>query len=490
MLIFFLTAAFAQSPFDLVRVDDPDHPDAVASSATGAVIVGEPPAGVPWSYENVPHVEAWVADEAIEAMNIESWHDRDARGAGVKVAVFDLQWFGAVDPDELGIFTTHDCWTSEDCDTPIDVFNPRFAFEAGVHGYACAEIVHDIAPDAELHLVRVNGPTTFENAVGWAIRNDIDVISLSMSFFNDSFYDGTGPVADNVARLAQAGIVLVASAGNYGQKHWKGSWLDANGDGHLDFDGDGRLKIWLDPSTSGRSIYLSWNQHRSCGKTDIDAVLYDPQGRIAYRADRQQRSTADQCAPVERIRVEVETAGFYELEVTLMRGVTADLEVSVMSPGGNVDGAVGGGIPDPGASPLALTVGAVSALDYLSAPVERFSSVGPTYGGYAKPDLVGPDRLSTSAFGSGAFSGTSAATPAVAGALAVVMSEEPGRDATTAADLLRAWAIGADRPFEQRDPAFGWGRVRLPLEPERQECGRRPLVAALFLPLLLWRRRQ
>ena len=71
------------------------------------------------------------------------------------------------------------------------------------HGYACAEIVHDIAPDAELHLVRVNGPTTFENGIAWAIAHDIDIISVSMSFFNNAYYDGSGRVATLVEALQQ-----------------------------------------------------------------------------------------------------------------------------------------------------------------------------------------------------------------------------------------------------------------------------------------------
>ncbi|MCO4747739.1 MAG: S8 family serine peptidase, partial [Proteobacteria bacterium] len=318
---------------------------------------------------------------------------------------------------------------------------------------------------------------------------DIDVVSLSMAFFNDSFYDGTGPIADQVARLADHGVLLVASAGNYGQRHWKGSYKDGDGDGRLDFHGDNRLRIWLEASTSARSIYLAWNQHGSCGKTDLDAILYDDRGRIAYRADRPQRYEADQCAPVERLGIEVEQAGWYELEVTHARGAIADLEVSVLAPGGRVEFPLPGGIPDPGSSPHAITVGAVHAADYLTGDIEPFSSVGPTYAGYAKPDLVGPDGLSTSAYGAQGFFGTSAATPAVAGVIAVVMSEEPGLSAFEAAERVRAWSFGGHPPFGMGDPRLGAGRVRLPESPTLQDCGHRPLLALWLLPLGLWRRR-
>lgn len=485
MLALLLLPALGNPP--LVRVNDPDHPNAIARSATGSVLAAPPQAG-PWADENVPHIEAWVAEEALDVLNVEDWHTRGADGAGVKVAVFDLQWFGAADPDELGEFTTHDCWEDPGCNVPIDVYAPNFSYEAGVHGYACAEIIHDIAPAAELHLVRVNGPTTFENAVDWAIANDIDVASISMSFFNDSYYDGSGPVAQLVQKLADHGVLLVASAGNYGERHWEGAFSDVDADGLHDFDGEGSIPLDIRAGAS-RAIYLSWNQHDNCGKTDLDAVLVAPDGTIADRAEHQQSVRADQCSPVERLRVNPDEDGLYTLEVHHRRGATSDLRVSVLAPGARVIGAhPGGGIPDPGASPHALTIGAVRATDdYLTRGPEPFSSLGPTYGGYDKPDLAGPDGLSTSAFGARGFYGTSAATPAVAGLVAVVMSEDPELDAFAASDRLRAWAWGGNA--NQHDPRWGWGKARLPPEPTPQPCGRRPMLALLLVPPLIWRRR-
>ena len=52
---------------------------------------------------------------------------------------------------------------------------------------ARAEVIRDIAPDADIHLVRVLGQTSLENAVDWAIREDVDFISMSLPFFNESF---------------------------------------------------------------------------------------------------------------------------------------------------------------------------------------------------------------------------------------------------------------------------------------------------------------
>ena len=86
----------------------------------------------------------------------------------------------------LGEVRTHDCWAHRSCAPELNDLTPRYAFEEGRHGVACAQVIRAIAPDVDLHLVRVNGQTSLENAVDWAIREDIDLISMSLSFFQRS----------------------------------------------------------------------------------------------------------------------------------------------------------------------------------------------------------------------------------------------------------------------------------------------------------------
>jgi hypothetical protein len=487
-----LATTLALHPFELVRVDDPDHPDADATSATGAVLLAPPAPGTPWLYETVPEVDRWKAVEALEALNADSWHERGITGAGVRVAVFDLQWFGAEgDPDELGPFTTHDCYAHPSCALAMDTWRPRFFFEEGVHGYACAEVLHDIAPDATLHLVRVNGQTTLENAVDWAVREGIDVVSMSMSFFNASFYDGTGRVSVQMERARAGGVLMVVSAGNYADSHWHGRLVDSDLDGRMEFDGEDGLWIYLNAGAR-RGIYLTWDQFRTCGTTDLDAILYDSEGRIVERSLDRQDPDADRCEPVERLTGRVEEDGWYRLEVLLERGAAVALDVDVLATRGDVHGTMAeGSIADPGVSPAAFTVGAVRAAGYLTNDVEAFSSRGPSIAGVAKPDIAGPDGLSTDAYGPVGFYGTSAAAPAVAGAVALVMSEDPTLTPFQAARRLQGWAAGDDIVFFQPDPRWGAGRARLPAEAdEAPGCGHRPLLLPLLLPPLVWFRRR
>lgn len=462
---------------DLWRVEDPNTPGALAVSATGAVVAGEP-VGIPHAHEPVPEpTDALSAIEGVAAMGADGWHARGVTGAGVRVAVLDVQWFGAeADPDALGEVATHDCWFAASCDAPMDTSRARFGFEEGVHGVGCAEVVRGVAPDVELHLVRTNGMTTLENAFDWAIREDIDVLSLSIAYFNASFYDGTGPVNQLVERLRAADVLLVAAAGNYARGHWDGAFTDGDGDGRMDFDGANGL--WL--ALSGGGPYVSWDQFHACGTTDLDAVLYDANGAIVSRGEAVQDPDGDACSPFERLGA-VPEDGWYFLEVRDVRGPTVGLRVNVLATGGRIDGGdPSGSVTDPGTAEEALTVGAVRADGYLQNGSEGFSSQGPTSDGRAKPDLAGPDGLTVGAYGAEGFFGTSAATPAVAGAVALVMSEDPSLGPYEAADRLRGWAW-SDGPGFDADPAIGAGRVRLPPAETPSPCGHRPLVMPLLL---------
>ena len=256
-----------------------------------------------------------LATEAIEALAAEPWHDEGVRGAGVKIAVFDVQWYQAeLWLDELGNPTTHDCQAERSCDLPMDTFRPRYSFEEGSHGVACSEVIHDLAPEAELHLVRVNGETTLENAARWAVANGIDVVSMSMSFFNSSYNDGTGPVNAAVDILAAGGVLMVDSAGNYATEHWDGEFVDRDGDDAHDFEwGSSYLPVYY--SAGVHSVTVNWDEYSNCGDTDLDLYVYDASGNVVGRAEAVQDPESDSCSPVERARVTTEVEGWYWIQV-------------------------------------------------------------------------------------------------------------------------------------------------------------------------------
>jgi subtilisin family serine protease len=495
MILSLFAAAAAADPA-LYRVDDPDRADAIARSAFGSVLAAPPEAGTRYRLEEPPSPdvvdaeslpERWGPGDVREALNADVWHDRGVTGQGVKVAVFDLQWFGGgADSIEVGQVGTHDCWTHPACEAPLEPWRPRFSYEEGVHGVACAEAVHDVAPDAELHLVRVNGATTFENAADWAIREGVDVVTMSLSFFNNSFYDGTGPISATAERMVAGGVTLLTSAGNYAESHWRGRVLDGDLDGRVDMDGANGLWIYL--GAGAHTVYVSWSEFGSCGTSDLDAVLRNEDGDLLGRTDDVQLPSEDDCLPVERVSGTVKEAQWVRLEVEIVRGPAVATELAVLATTGEVDGSMPiGSMADPASSPWVVGVGAIEATGYATNDVEYFSSQG--FDG--KPEIGGPDGLSVTAYGPTGFYGTSAATPAVAGALALVMSEEPGRTAQEAMALLKAWALDGDAAtFQSPDPRWGAGKARLPVEPQDLGCGRRPLILPVLLVPLLWGRRR
>jgi subtilisin family serine protease len=114
------------------------------------------------------------------------------------------------------------------------------------------------------------------------------------------------------------------------------------------------------------------------------------------------------------------------------------------------------GIGAPADAPGAVTVGAVNGIGALTG----FSSVGPTYDGRVKPDVV---ALGSQVYAALArtwdrytrISGTSFSAPLVAGCAALVLSRHPDWGPETVREALAMSANRADRPDNQ----YGWGIV-------------------------------
>ncbi len=472
-------------PYDRFRVDVPEYPGALASSDYGSVLAEPPAAGVRYRVEEPPSVDLYTATEAMEALAVAPWHADGADGSGVRVAVFDVQWFNAEAlSEELGTTTTQDCEAHRSCDPAMDTLRPRYTWEEGSHGVACAEVIRDIAPGAELFLVRVNGLTTFENAVEWAIRNEIDVVSMSMSFFNNSFHDGTGALNEAASRLAANGVLLVNSAGNYRYEHWTGVIDDLDRDGDLDFPwGSSYLPVYL--GAGNASLQVSWDEFNNCGNTDLDTLVYDSDGDLVGGSSSVQDGEADSCSPIERPSAHAEDDDWYYLRLVRVHG-GAPVRVGIFARGNTAYDSQPGSMADPSSSPSTFTVGAVRADGYAHNNAESFSSRGPSRGGFDKPDIAGPDGLSTRTYGPTGFYGTSASTPAVAAAVAVRMSAAPGLSPREAADELAANTLGGQPTWEAWDGALGAGRARLWDPHADNPCGAGG--AAALAPLLWWGR--
>jgi len=110
-------------------------------------------------------------------------HDNGFKGTGVRVAVIDAGFKGLTEAIKNGDMPdsviTHD-YTDNGLET-------RY-----YHGTACAEIVYDMVPDAEMYLLKVADGSDIIEAKDFCINNNIDIVSLSLGMFGTGPGDGTG----------------------------------------------------------------------------------------------------------------------------------------------------------------------------------------------------------------------------------------------------------------------------------------------------------
>lgn len=320
-----------------------------------------------------------------------------------------------------------------------------------VHGTATAEVVHDMAPEADLFLVNFDTLAANGQAVDWLVSQGVDVISYSIGWFNAGPGDGRGPVNDDVRTALEAGVEWVGSAGNDARAHWQGTYRDADGNGFHDFaPGDETNAVFLGAGDS-LVVFLNWDDWF---ESDQDYDLFILDENLDPVAASRNFQTGSQW-PVEAAGVVADAPT--TVHVAIQRfAATRDVELEAffvvarrmqyLVPAGSL------AIP-------ADTEGsvAVGATFWADDALEPFSSLGPTSDGRIKPDLVAPDGIVTSTFPR--FFGTSASTPHVAGAIALMKA----RFGVYALPQIREILLGRalDRGIAGRDNQYGEGRLEL-----------------------------
>ncbi len=372
-------------------------------------------------------------------------------GAGVKVAIVDLGFTSltsAISAGELPAYLS---------DSTHGVsFDGTSLQTSTVHGTGVAEVVHDMAPDAELYAYKIGDDIDLSNAVDVAISRGVQAINHSVGWVNASFYDGTGPLHDIVARARANDILWANAAGNDARSHWTGSWSDPDGDGWLNF-ADGTEDIVLAGSTGTAQTFLNWDDYPA-SSNDYDFYLYDKNGFIAARSEGFQTGTQE---PSEALAANLNsTKAPYRLRVRRYSASgTSRFHVFSFNHDFSTNAVAVSSLMDPAPSAAAVAVGAMSvgAWDTTMA-IESFSSQGPTSDGRVKPELTGPDGNASFIYGS--FFGTSSASPHVAGMTALLRELHPTFDVPSIQALLEAEA--ADLGASGKDNVFGAGKLRAP----------------------------
>lgn len=339
--------------------------------------------------------------------------------------------------------------------------------EAGEsHGTACAEIVHDMAPDAHLYLVNYSTNVEQTAAVNWLINQKVLVISNSVGWFNAGAGDGTGPICDDVERASAGGILWAGSAGNYALDHWQGVFSDTDGDGWHNFTATDELLEFEAPAYDVLGAYLNWDDwgvwsglNYSGSAQDYDLYLYRWNGALYVPVASSTDPQTGWQWPTEAVD------GYYDTvrtnwavairRASATRNVTLELFLYRSSSKPCEYNVPEGSISIPTDSPSHISAGAV---DWSDDAYHSYSSRGPTQDGRIRPLFAAPSGVSTRTYGNRNFYGTSASAPHLAGALGLLLGKTPfSREDVLEMLIARAVDLGP----AGRDNQFGYGRVDL-----------------------------
>jgi len=414
--------------------------------------------------------------EGVSVMNAAAWHTAGFMGDGVKVGIIDVGFLGFTSllGTDLPAIVTSKNFVDGETDPQVD--------GTSEHGTACAEIVHDVAPGADLYLAKVDTALDLQDAMLWLKDiHQVDIISTSLILFNMTPGDGTGEFANWVNYARSADILWVTAAGNSRENHWGGTFSDTDGDINQAHNFDvSHNETCLGPSGACYlippgvpiTIYLRWDDWTTVTQ-DYDLTLvrctsdwlscsdYD------WSWDHQDGSPGQ--TPTEAIfSVTSGAEAFYLLAVENYAS-TRDVDFELFSIEAPLEFQVyARSIANLADAPGAVTVAALDV--WPSYPQESYSSEGPTNGpsgtaggGFIKPDIAAFANVSTESYGPGGFNGTSAATPHVAGAAALIKSAYSSFTPDQLQTYLEINAVDMGSPG--MDTLFGYGRLLLPPPP-------------------------
>jgi hypothetical protein len=406
-----------------------------------------------------------VTSEGVDLTGADTYHNAGYSGSGVKVAVLDVGFIGlsnAILNNEIpNNVVKVDCTVQ-----PCNASNPSIENTSN-HGTAVAEIIHDMAPDATLYLIKVSDGLDIEDAKNFAVNKGIRIINMSLVVPNTNFYDGecwsysgfSNPVCTADDAYAN-NILWVNAAGNEAQRHYEGVFT-GSGDKWHNVSASSE-KIYLNNGNAisagdAIEVYLTWDAWPTTDQ-DYNLYLYDG-SNTPVDCTPPEPQTGTQ-TPTEKIDCSAPTNDTYYLKIS-QENATSNHSLEVYSIYHDLSPAVASSsLLGPADASGAMAVGAINqAVWAAGGSLESYSSRGPTNDGRTKPDIMGPDNVSSDVYASG-FTGTSASSAHVAGAAALILDRYPNFiDVEQLWQSLTLTAIDMGSPGP--DNLYGYGRLNL-----------------------------
>jgi hypothetical protein len=416
------------------------HLSGISASAAEPGAVANAPAAPPWQEQRRPQRAKLLAD-----LGADHWHAAGFRGQGVKVLVLDTGFRGW--RDYLGKAL------------PAQVAAQSFRADGNLetrdqHGIFCGEIVHTVAPDAELLFADwdIDKPESFLEAVRWGRRQGARIVTCSIVTPHWSDGEGRGEVHAALANVLGAGnkagdMLCFASAGNTTERHWGGAFHDG-GDGFHEWKPgvkDNGISPW---GTEQVSVGLYWQPGADYDLFVTDAMTGKEVGRSRTDHHHGDRSSAI-------IYFKPEAGHNYRTRVRLVHGPGGVFHLTVME--ASLDNTVArASVCFPADGPEVVAVGAEDG----SGHRVWYSACGPN-STQLKPDLMATIPFPT-LWRERPFAGTSAAVPQGAGLAALIWSRHPDWTANQVHTALQGAARDLDPPGPDRET--GYGLMRLPRE--------------------------
>jgi len=370
------------------------------------------------------------------------------------------------------------------------VIDRYLEFPADDEGRAMLEIIYDLAPGARLaHHSGILSELSFADGIRKLAQAGSKVIVEDLCFFNQPFFQD-GILAQTVDEVASQGVLCVSAAGNQSDFSYEAVFNEDPATSFHDLDPGPATDIFQQITLtnvptgyqSTLTLVLQWDEpfFTTNGVThDFDVFIYDAAGtnQLAW-------STNDNVAMQQPLEVLQWTRGngdptVANIAIKRVAGIGPSILKYVLFNALSIDEwqTHSGTVYGQPASANAVAAGAVP----FDAPtnIEPFSSRGDVTLYFdpdgnrlttpelrRKPDVVAPDAVNTTFFGtvitSGdevlhQFIGTSAAAPHVAAVAALILSANPHLTVAQLREVLASTAVDLGVPGP--DPVFGYGLV-------------------------------